>query len=55
MPLEWDDVKEGLTLADYTIKSAPQILKSRQHDPMLSLLTLHPDLGTILDRLAGRL
>ena len=51
-PLEWDEVDDGLAIADYTIGTVPERMEARG-DPMREVLELRPDLGSALGRLAG--
>ena len=51
-PLEWDEVDEGLSIADYTIATVPERMAARG-DPMREVLEVRPDLGGSLGRLGG--
>ena len=51
-PLEWDEVDDGLAIADHTIGTVPERMAARG-DPMREVLGLRPDLGSALGRLAG--
>ena len=51
-PLEWDEVDEGLSIADYTIRTVPERMAARG-DPMREVLEMRPDLGGSLGRLGG--
>lgn len=50
MPLSWAEVRPGLSLADFTIKTAPAHLQT-QGDPMRDVLQLQPDLMQALGKL----
>ncbi len=54
MPLDWSDVKSGLRMSDFTIKTAPDILCGRTVDPMLAVLDEKPDLSNALQKLSER-
>ncbi len=54
MPLPWKDVTPKLTMADYTLKTAPQLMKRRKADPLLPVLADRPDLGAALEQLHAR-
>ena len=51
-PLAWDEVDEGLSIADYTIRTVPERMAARG-DPMREVLEVRPDLGGSLGRLGG--
>lgn len=51
MPLEWSEVNAELAIANYTIKTAPPILRARARDPLLPVLTERPNLAAALDKL----
>ena len=51
-PLEWDEVGDGLSIADYTIRTVPGRMAARG-DPMREVLEVRPDLGGSLGRLGG--
>ncbi|HUF13181.1 MAG TPA: DNA ligase D [Longimicrobiales bacterium] len=52
-PLRWSEVKAGLSLADYTIKTLPRRLSRMKADPMLPVLDQEADLLGALGRLAS--
>lgn len=51
-PLEWSEVKEGLSPAAFTIKTAPKRYRSPKDDPMAPLLTTRADVRRALDFLS---
>ena len=51
-PLEWDEVDDGLSIADHTIGTVPERMAARG-DPMREVLEMRPDLGGSLGRLGG--
>ncbi|HSR70405.1 MAG TPA: DNA ligase D [Acidobacteriota bacterium] len=53
-PLRWEEVKTGLKLSDYHIRSLPHRLKE-EGDPLSPLLHSQPDFGEVLQRLSRRL
>ena len=50
---QWKEVKAGLSLADYTIKTMPRRLAKMKVDPMLPVLDEEADLLGALGRLAS--
>jgi bifunctional non-homologous end joining protein LigD len=54
-PLRWREVKKGLDIGRYTIRTVPRRLSRMAEDPMLPLLGDRPDLGAALTRLHERL
>jgi bifunctional non-homologous end joining protein LigD len=54
-PLRWPEVRNGLDIGRYTIRSVPRRLSRMAEDPMLPLLGDRPDLGAVLTRLHERL
>ncbi len=52
MPLEWSEVKKGLSIDAYTIANAPARLKRLREDPLAAVLTLKPDLLGALEGLS---
>jgi bifunctional non-homologous end joining protein LigD len=54
-PLRWSEVKSGLDIHKYTIKSVPRRVRSLKTDPVLPVLTTKPDLLSALQRLSERL
>ena len=52
-PLQWKEVKAGLSLADYTIETMPKRLARMKGDPMLDVLEQEADLLGALGRLAA--
>ncbi len=55
MPLEWPEVREGLTPRQFTILNAIPRLEGLGHDPLLGVLNEKPDLLGALGRLGERL
>ena len=51
-PLQWKEVRAGLSLADYTIKSMPKRLAKMKGDPIVAVLDKEADLLSALSRLA---
>jgi len=51
MPLEWTEVREGLTPRQFNIINAVPRLQSLRHDPLSGVLTERPDLLGALGRL----
>jgi bifunctional non-homologous end joining protein LigD len=54
MPLRWSEVKPGLDIRSFTIKTAPSRMKRLKRDPLREVLTEKPDLAGALERLAKR-
>ena len=54
-PLRWREVRKGLDIGRYTIRTVPRRLTRMAEDPMLALLGDRPDLGAVLTRLHERL
>ena len=54
MPLRWSEVKPGLDIRSFTIKTAPSRMKKLKRDPLREVLTEKPDLAGALERLAKR-
>ena len=54
-PLRWREVRPGLDIRRFTIRSVPRRLRSMKRDPLRDVLTTRPDLAKVLDRLEGRL
>ncbi len=54
-PLRWKEVKPGLEMGRYTIRSMPRRVRALKEDPLQSLLELAPDLLSALERLQSRL
>ena len=52
MPLKWSEVTPKLSLADYTIRTAPARIKKWKADPLLPVLDTAPDLPAALENLA---
>lgn len=52
-PLEWDEVRPGLALSDYTIRSVPERMERLGRDPLAPVLEEEPDLIAALGRLEG--
>ncbi len=55
MPLEWPEVRSGLTPRQFTIRNAVPRLQSLGHDPLIGVLHEKPDLLGALSRLGERL
>jgi bifunctional non-homologous end joining protein LigD len=54
MPLLWSEVKPGLEIRSFTIKTAPDRMQKLQGDPLREVLEQEPDLVGALERLAKR-
>jgi bifunctional non-homologous end joining protein LigD len=54
MPLRWNEVKPGLDIRSFTIKTAPVRMQKLKRDPLNSVLDQEPDLAAALERLAKR-
>jgi bifunctional non-homologous end joining protein LigD len=54
-PLRWSEVKAGLTIEKFTIRTVPTRLKRLKTDPWSGLLEIAPDLPAVLGKLGGRL
>lgn len=54
-PLCWSEVKAGLEIGAFTIRTVPKRLGRLEQDPWAGLLDLTPDLGVALGRLGERL
>jgi bifunctional non-homologous end joining protein LigD len=52
MPLRWSEVKAGLNIRSFGIKSAPGRMQKLKTDPMIQVLDDEPDLAGALERLA---
>jgi bifunctional non-homologous end joining protein LigD len=55
MPLLWEEVNESLDPRTFTIRNVVERMERLTTDPVLPVLTGRPDLGTVLQRLAGEL
>ncbi|MEO8499998.1 MAG: DNA ligase D [Vicinamibacteria bacterium] len=55
MPLEWSEVREGLTPRQFTIANAIAHLRSLDRDPLIGVLSEKPDLLAALGKLGERL
>jgi bifunctional non-homologous end joining protein LigD len=53
-PLTWKEVNGKLDMAKFTIRTMPRRMERLGEDPMRAVLTLRPDLGGALGRLAAR-
>jgi len=53
MPLTWDEVNDMLDPRAFTIKTAVERMENLGRDPVLEVLDQKPDLGAILEKLAG--
>jgi bifunctional non-homologous end joining protein LigD len=54
-PLDWSEVKRGLDIRAFTIRTLPERLRGRKRDPLAPVLDAQPDLPAVLERLADRL
>lgn len=54
-PLEWREVKKGLDIRRFTIKTVPTRMKRKKTDPLAGVLEDKPDLLAALERLQERL
>ncbi|MFV1987400.1 MAG: DNA primase small subunit domain-containing protein [Gemmatimonadota bacterium] len=54
-PLRWSEVKSGLTIDRFTIKTMPRRVRSMKKDPMVGVLGAKPDLLGALEELRVRL
>jgi bifunctional non-homologous end joining protein LigD len=54
MPLRWSEVKPGLDIRSFTIKTAPVRMQKLKRDPMREVLDQEPDLAAALNRLSRR-
>lgn len=54
-PLRWDEVRDGLEMGRFTIKTVPARLDALGEDPMRPLLSDKPDLLAVLARLQAKL
>jgi bifunctional non-homologous end joining protein LigD len=52
MPLRWSEVKDGLDIRSFTIKTAPARMQKLKRDPLREVLEEEPDLAGALERLA---
>jgi bifunctional non-homologous end joining protein LigD len=55
MPLRWEEVDDALDPRAYTIRNAVERMERLKTDPVLAVLEARPDLGGVLQRLAGEL
>ena len=54
MPLEWSEVREGLTPRQFTMSNAVPRLQALGHDPLIGVLKEKPDLLSALGKLGER-
>ena len=54
-PLRWKEVKKGLRIDRFTIKSLPRRMRALKEDPFLGVLEDEPDLLGALKKLQERL
>lgn len=54
-PLDWSEVGPGLDPSRFTIRTVPRHMQDRGGDPLLPVLSLHPDLMAALGRLMALL
>ena len=52
-PLRWPEVKRGLDIHRFTIRTVPARVARMKDDPLLDVLRLKPDLPAVIERLAG--
>ncbi len=52
-PLKWTEVNSKLDIRRFTLRTVPARLKKAKVDPLRDVLTLAPDLGHALERLAA--
>jgi DNA primase len=52
MPLQWEEVVEGLNPKDYTIRNAIERMDRLGADPVAPVLTEVPDLGDVVQRIS---
>jgi bifunctional non-homologous end joining protein LigD len=50
-PLTWDEVKAGLDIRDYAIRTMSTRLESMEEDPLLPVVRLKPDLAKVISAL----
>jgi DNA primase len=55
MPLEWDEVDDGLDPKNFTIRNALERMESLGEDPCADVLTDKPKLAKVLEKLAALL
>jgi DNA primase len=53
MPLLWDEVNDSLDPRAFTIKTAIERMERLTSDPVAPVLEERPDLGAVLEKLAG--
>ena len=53
-PLEWKEVNAKLDMGRFTIRTMPKRMEKLRADPMRDVLTMRPDLGGAIGRLAER-
>ncbi|MFL5401610.1 MAG: DNA ligase D [Gemmatimonadales bacterium] len=54
MPLRWNEVKEGLDIRSFTIKTASSRMQKLKRDPLRDVLTEQPDLHAVLEKIGKR-
>lgn len=54
-PLSWSEVNRRLCIGAFTLKTVPRRMARRKEDPLLPVMSLKPDLGRALGRLASLL
>ena len=54
MPLRWSEVNSRLDIRKFTIDNAAARMRKLKRDPLLEVITLAPDLVTVIERLAER-
>ncbi len=54
MPLLWKEVNPKLDVSKYTIRTALKRMEKLGEDPVREVLTVKPDLGAVLQKLASR-
>ncbi|MBI4420153.1 MAG: DNA ligase D, partial [Gemmatimonadetes bacterium] len=54
IPLRWTEVKAGLAIGKFTIRTAPARMRKLKADPVAGVLAAEPDLPAVLERLMRR-
>ena len=53
-PLRWSEVKKGLDIRRFNIKTVPPRLRRMKEEPLISVMNIRPDLQRLLSRMAER-
>ena len=53
-PLRWSEVRSGLDISRFTIRTVPERMKEQPEDPLLPVLSAKPDLVRAIARLSER-